>query len=76
MSLLAPKDSKKTEENRTGSDFDAAKPEQEIKHSRSRRKPVHRTREEEIAAYGRIFEGCGKQSDYDITTKLGEGTSG
>lgn len=43
---------------------------------RQRRKPVHRTREEEEAAYGRTFAGCGKKSDYDILTKLGEGTFG
>lgn len=43
---------------------------------RQRRKPVHRTRSEEFAVYGRIFEGCGKQEDYDVITKLGEGTFG
>ncbi|KAI0360429.1 Pkinase-domain-containing protein [Trametes cingulata] len=41
-----------------------------------RRKPVHRTREEEHQAYGRIFVGCGQQSDYAVLTKLGEGTFG
>lgn len=43
---------------------------------RSRRKPVQRSREEERKVYGRIFEGCGKQEDYDVITKLGEGTFG
>ena len=43
---------------------------------RSRRVPVQRTREEERAVYGRIFQGCGMQSDYDVITKLGEGTFG
>ncbi|KAI0634816.1 kinase-like domain-containing protein [Trametes polyzona] len=43
---------------------------------RPKRKPVHRTREEELAAYGRIFVGCGQQSDYAVLTKLGEGTFG
>ncbi|KAI0711430.1 kinase-like domain-containing protein [Earliella scabrosa] len=41
-----------------------------------KRKPVYRTREDEQAAYGRIFVGCGQQSDYAILTKLGEGTFG
>ena len=44
--------------------------------SRPKRKAVQRTREEEMVAYGRIFEGCGLQSDYDVLTKLGEGTFG
>ncbi|KAL4068600.1 kinase-like domain-containing protein [Scleroderma yunnanense] len=43
---------------------------------RRRREPVQRTRKEEMAIYGRTFEGCGQQSDYDATTKLGEGTFG
>ncbi|KAI0071594.1 Pkinase-domain-containing protein [Panus rudis PR-1116 ss-1] len=43
---------------------------------RQKRQPVHRTREEELALYGRIFEGCGRQEDYDVMTKLGEGTFG
>ncbi|KAG6917602.1 hypothetical protein DXG01_001831 [Tephrocybe rancida] len=41
-----------------------------------KREPVQRTAEEEMKAYGRNFVGCGAQSDYDITTKLGEGTFG
>ena len=41
-----------------------------------KRKPVKRTREQEKEAYGRIFLGCGQKDDYDITTKLGEGTFG
>ncbi|KAL1943860.1 hypothetical protein VTO73DRAFT_3678 [Trametes versicolor] len=43
---------------------------------RPRRKPVRRTREEDVDAYGRSFEGCGQQSDYAVLTKLGEGTFG
>lgn len=43
---------------------------------RRRREPVHRTRKEEMAVYGRTFEGCGHQNDYETTTKLGEGTFG
>ena len=43
---------------------------------RPKRKPVHRTREEEQAAYGRVFVGCGQQGDYAVMTKLGEGTFG
>jgi serine/threonine-protein kinase BUR1 len=41
-----------------------------------KRAPVRRSRKEEYEAYGRSFEGCGMQSDYDVTTKLGEGTFG
>jgi serine/threonine-protein kinase BUR1 len=41
-----------------------------------RREPVKRTRKEEVEAYGRAFEGCGVQMDYEVTTKLGEGTFG
>ncbi|KAG6857099.1 hypothetical protein H0H87_009660 [Tephrocybe sp. NHM501043] len=37
---------------------------------------VRRTADEEFKAYGRKFVGCGQQSDYDVTTKLGEGTFG
>ena len=62
----------------------AAAPEQTQRVSESKpvvarkpkRKPVYRTREDEQAAYGRIFVGCGQQSDYAILTKLGEGTFG
>jgi serine/threonine-protein kinase BUR1 len=43
---------------------------------RQRREPVQRSRAEEEKAYGRTFEGCGQQSDYEVTTKLGEGTFG
>ncbi|CAK5272995.1 unnamed protein product [Mycena citricolor] len=38
--------------------------------------PLLRSSEAEKQAYGRVFEGCGKQSDYQVTTKLGEGTFG
>ncbi|EPQ53669.1 Pkinase-domain-containing protein [Gloeophyllum trabeum ATCC 11539] len=41
-----------------------------------KRTPVHRTREQEKIAYGRTFVGCGSQADYDVLTKLGEGTFG
>lgn len=41
-----------------------------------RRKSTLRSRSQELALYGRIFEGCGKQEDYDVITKLGEGTFG
>ncbi|KAG6902049.1 hypothetical protein C0995_005105 [Termitomyces sp. Mi166 len=41
-----------------------------------RRNVVRRSPDEEMKAYGRKFEGCGLQSDYDVTTKLGEGTFG
>ncbi|TDL21991.1 Pkinase-domain-containing protein [Rickenella mellea] len=37
---------------------------------------VKRTREEEKKAYGRVFAGCGQKDDYNILTKLGEGTFG
>lgn len=37
---------------------------------------VRRSRKEEEMAYGRVFPGCGSIHDYDITTKLGEGTFG
>ena len=35
-----------------------------------------RTQKQEVQAYGRKFVGCGLQSDYDVTTKVGEGTFG
>jgi serine/threonine-protein kinase BUR1 len=38
--------------------------------------PAQRTREEEKAAYGRVFTGCGLRADYELATKLGEGTFG
>lgn len=43
---------------------------------RKKREPVKRSRKEEMEAYGKTFEGCGKQSDYTVTTKVGEGTFG
>jgi len=50
----------------------------EVPKSRSIKKSqLHRrTIKEEMVAYGREFVGCGVQSDYDLTTKLGEGTFG
>jgi serine/threonine-protein kinase BUR1 len=41
-----------------------------------KREPVRRARKEEMEAYGRSFVGCGFQDDYEVTTKLGEGTFG
>ncbi|KAG2064045.1 Pkinase-domain-containing protein [Suillus decipiens] len=41
-----------------------------------KRAPVQRTRKQEQEAYGHLFLGCGQQSDYDATAKLGEGTFG
>ncbi|KAI5117879.1 hypothetical protein M0805_002271 [Coniferiporia weirii] len=43
---------------------------------KKKRVPVKRTRDEEKAAYRRVFVGCGRRDDYDIMTKLGEGTFG
>ena len=43
---------------------------------RWKRPVVQRTRKQELESYGRIFLGCGQQSDYDATAKLGEGTFG
>jgi serine/threonine-protein kinase BUR1 len=40
------------------------------------REVVRRSRKEEMEAYGRTFRGCGEQSEYEVTTKLGEGTFG
>ncbi|KAJ7047941.1 Pkinase-domain-containing protein [Mycena alexandri] len=40
-----------------------------------RKESVPETIEEE-KAYGRVFKGCGNQREYEITTKLGEGTFG
>jgi serine/threonine-protein kinase BUR1 len=41
-----------------------------------RREPVRRSAKDEERAYGRVFKGCGNQRDYQVTTKLGEGTFG
>jgi len=41
-----------------------------------KREPVRKTQKQELQAYGHKFVGCGLQSDYDVTTKLGEGTFG
>ena len=43
---------------------------------RNRNPPARRTQKQEVQAYGHKFIGCGLQSDYDVTTKLGEGTFG
>lgn len=41
-----------------------------------KRIPVRRTKEQEKEVYNRTFIGCGAKSDYDVLTKLGEGTFG
>ncbi|KAI0053123.1 Pkinase-domain-containing protein [Auriscalpium vulgare] len=46
------------------------------KPSKPQRQWPFRTREEEKEVYGHIFVGSGLKSDYDATTKLGEGTFG
>ncbi|KAJ7174296.1 kinase-like domain-containing protein [Mycena filopes] len=38
--------------------------------------PPRRSQAEEEKAYGRVFKGCGNKNEYEITTKLGEGTFG
>ncbi|KAF8201411.1 kinase-like domain-containing protein [Pholiota molesta] len=38
--------------------------------------PTRRSQKVETLAYGHGFVGCGQQSDYEATTKLGEGTFG
>lgn len=43
---------------------------------RKPRRPVKRTREEEKEVYQRAFIGCGQKDDYEVMTKLGEGTFG
>jgi serine/threonine-protein kinase BUR1 len=41
-----------------------------------KREPLKRSAKEEEKAYGQVFVGCGYQKDYEVTTKLGEGTFG
>lgn len=41
-----------------------------------KREIVRRSVRLEIDAYGRSFTGCGLHADYDLITKLGEGTFG
>ncbi|KIJ61419.1 hypothetical protein HYDPIDRAFT_159448 [Hydnomerulius pinastri MD-312] len=43
---------------------------------KKKREPVQRARKTEMEVYGRVFEGCGRQSDYEVLSKLGEGTFG
>lgn len=38
--------------------------------------PQRMPEKEEKEKYGRVFVGCGRQHDYNMTTKLGEGTFG
>ena len=62
------------EQQTTDSEF---KPPEVPKFRSIRKGKLHRrTVKEEMEAYGREFIGCGVQSDYDLTTKLGEGTFG
>ena len=49
---------------------------EEPRRSRNRNPCSRRTQKQEVQAYGHKFIGCGLQSDYDVTTKLGEGTFG
>ena len=58
------------------SDGTPSKPEVPPPLIKKKRIPVKRSREEEKEVYQRVFVGCGKRSDYDIMTKLGEGTFG
>ncbi|KAF5351252.1 hypothetical protein D9756_008328 [Leucocoprinus leucothites] len=41
-----------------------------------KRQIMRRSAKAEMEAYGRVFAGCGQQLEYDLTTKLGEGTFG
>ena len=54
----------------------ATSAEKSTKNGKRMRTPVKWTREQEKSAYGRVFIGCGKKDDYDVMTKLGEGTFG
>ncbi|KAF7289975.1 NTF2 domain-containing protein [Mycena indigotica] len=48
----------------------------EVARTTRRTPPPRRSQQAEEIAYGRTFKGCGNQYDYEITTKLGEGTFG
>ncbi len=76
LSLIAVKEIPKSEPERVQIENEPIKEQAKVIVHRTRRKPVQRTREEEKALYGRIFRGCGMQSDYDVINKLGEGTFG
>ncbi|KAH6909472.1 kinase-like domain-containing protein [Coprinopsis sp. MPI-PUGE-AT-0042] len=41
-----------------------------------RRNVPPRQPKQDLEVYGRVFVGCGSKSDYEMTTKLGEGTFG
>jgi hypothetical protein len=57
--------------------LDGESPRKVREESRRYRNPcLRRTQKQEVQAYGHKFIGCGLQSDYDVTTKLGEGTFG
>ena len=73
-SILAGTDGRKQEVDITRHRSETAQPARPP--LKPRRKPVQRSREEEMVAYNRVFQGCGQQSDYEVTTKLGEGTFG
>lgn len=64
-------DSEKPQDNKSSKDSDGPRP-----NLLRKREPVRRTQKQEVQAYGHKFIGCGLQSDYDVTTKLGEGTFG
>ncbi|KAF5390091.1 hypothetical protein D9757_003869 [Collybiopsis confluens] len=51
-------------------------PLQRIQLSKFQKHIERKSREEEKVAFGRVFEGCGLKLDYEMTTKLGEGTFG
>lgn len=55
---------------------DPGTPDQPLRPPSKRPERTRRSRKEEELAYGRAFPGCGSIHDYDITTKLGEGTFG
>lgn len=47
-----------------------------LRSKKPRRPPVQRTNSADLKAYARTFTGCGRIDDYDIATKVGEGTFG
>lgn len=77
VSLLAARESRKPEFDSNFNRLENSKPVEAVKApAKTRRKPMQRAREEERAAYGRVFQGCGQQSDYEVINKVGEGTFG
>lgn len=55
---------------------DGERPTKKLAASSPEEGELRRALRDEKKAYGRDFRGCGRQSDYDLTTKLGEGTFG